>query len=95
MDESMIERVARALFENRVFMFGVEAVINPSATWDELCQETRDIFARDARAAIEAMREPTDVMLKSGLPYERANWTDPRATGIYHAWTEMIDAALK
>lgn len=64
----MVERVAKAL---------VEAW--PSwGTWD-------DEVARDgARAAIAAMREPTEAMLNT-----------PEWLSIRHRWQAMIDEALK
>ena len=44
---------------------------------------------RGARAAIEAMREPTEEMMLAG---ERAN--EPLDSPAYTTWRAMIDAAL-
>ena len=43
-----------------------------------------------ARAAIAAMREPTEVMKAAGLAENDGDWFDPEAK-----WNAMIDAALK
>jgi len=43
-----------------------------------------------ARAAIAAMREPTDGMLRIGLPDE----DDVELQGVIARWQAMIDAAL-
>jgi len=44
-----------------------------------------------ARAAIEAMREPTEAMVDAG--YEAGGYT-PDPSNIEGAWRAMIDAAL-
>ena len=81
----MIERVAKAIFDEGN---------NPS---DDL-ESDKDITLRFARAAIEAMREPTDAVMEAGCA------SNP--PGGYHAgttlrdiigaeWRAMIDEALK
>jgi hypothetical protein len=55
-----------------------------------------------ARAAIEAMREPTEAMLKAG--FHKNRWTNPKpchdhcvgrvTLSIDEPWRAMIDAAL-
>lgn len=55
MSETMVERVARAIAEAS------------GALWEAEDHEGRALFRRDARAAIEAMREPTDEMVIAGL----------------------------
>lgn len=48
-----------------------------------------------ARAAIEAMREPTDGMMKAGfseIEYLNATWVDEY--DAMECWQAMIDAAL-
>ena len=69
MTESMIERVARAIYD--------EAADKPYAT------DLEPI----ARAAIEAMREPTREMLAAGMNEEGVD--------LLSEWRAMIDAALK
>jgi len=55
----MIERVARAIYEGR----------NGSGCkpWAHQPKAHQEPYLKDARAAIEAMREPTEAMLKSGF----------------------------
>ena len=49
---------------------------------------TPDYYQRMARAAIEAMREPTEAMLDAGVNFRERN---ARTEQI---WQAMIDAAL-
>lgn len=81
----MIERVARAVYEAR--NSGRATV----AEWLELPQAVRAEERRDARAAIEAMREPTEGMVQAA--HEEA----PHIGSVFwwHSWRAMIDAALK
>lgn len=71
----MVERVAKAIFKQAI---GHEPV------GDEMPPHWLD----HARAAIEAMREPTIVMCEAG--------ETPKALafGSYSTWQAMIDAAL-
>lgn len=75
-DNDMVERVANAI---------AQANMDPrSDAWDE-----RDAYMDMARAAIEAMREPTTAMFNAARPH-----MDSPSSNI--AWWEaMIDAALK
>jgi len=50
---------------------------------------TPDYYQRMARAAIEAMREPTEAMLDAGVNFRERN---ARTEQI---WQAMIDEALK
>jgi hypothetical protein len=99
----MIERVARAIFETWA------ADGNSDVTWAELLkmrdgdgyQEGKRMYAlaiKEARAAIEAMREPTKPMVDAavrdtlegpGISAFR-NWPDREA----YRYGLMIDAAL-
>ena len=70
----MVERVGEALRKECLSIFG--------STWNN------DNAWRLARAAIEAMREPTQEMVDAvdlGIPTEGQ---------IFNTWREMIDAAL-
>jgi hypothetical protein len=59
----MVERVARAIIEMLNKIDG-----DPNATaWDNASQEMKEGMYPLARAAIEAMREPTDDMLIAGV----------------------------
>lgn len=73
---TMIERVAKALADE---YFGV-------GWYDRQGDEFRRRWAFMARAAIEALREPTEAMLDEGPP-------EPYMEK--HVWARMIDAALK
>ncbi len=53
----MVERVARA----------IQATRGPHENWDRATEATRNLWMADARAAIEAMREPTAEMLAAGM----------------------------
>lgn len=79
MSESMIERVARAIFSDRY----------PDEDWKEY--QKRD-YCGHARAAIEAMREPTDAMVDSG--HSRPNDFQHGQTTVVEIYEAMIDAVL-
>ena len=92
-DGDMVERVAEALAQS--FRDIVAEVSGDS--WEDtgVTLPSRKVFERYARAAIEAMREPTDMMIAAGISERHilavpTAWT--RATvNIFRA---MIDAAL-
>jgi len=76
--ESMIERVARAMCisdEMDPDSPGIGGIENAPAYWVH--------YAGMARAAIEAMREPTDGMVEAG-----------NRMGCIPTYSRMIDAAL-
>ena len=78
----MIEKVARALLmENR-----------PDYTPKQI-EHGWFQYRFDARAAIEAMREPTNEMAEVGM---EARWQSPirDANNVREIWSAMIDAAL-
>jgi hypothetical protein len=80
MAETMIERVARNIYECRNG-FGCKP-------WVHQPLSHRDAYLKDARVAIAAMREPSDdmkaVSVTAGTEYPMREW-----------WRAMIDAALK
>lgn len=91
----MVERVARALVVSK---FGPEAEILFDSVPREFrdADKAQDMFTkrvaearRDARAAIEAMREPTDEMVHAGN-CAKFNAFNPTA----NSFRAMIDAAL-
>lgn len=91
MSESMIERVARSLCEAQRQLPG-------DPTWETTC--ARDLYRVEARAAIEAMREPTTAMIWNGGRAGRGdpwfNGMDVRPeVGASSVWALMIDAALE
>lgn len=86
--ESVVERVAKALYESD----GFNVACKPTAeAWPMDREKVREDYRRKARAAISAMREPTDDMLKAG-----AVGSGEDSTGVaLGAYQNMIDAALK
>lgn len=86
---SMIERVALAIFK----------VDYPDdENIDGLFWERKGSFyIEQARAAIEAMREPTDAMVLAGSVYYQDSWRKDHAredTSTVYIWSDMITAAL-
>lgn len=77
----MVERVARAI---ATAQWGAENATDEA--WRELCDDY-DLWA-EARAAIEAMREPTKQMV------EAADYYFDRGSPVV-PWQDMIDEALK
>lgn len=80
---NMVERVARALAK---------------ADRIEICSDASYEFSSygpKARAAIEAMREPTETMERHGQwAVETCTRDDPCETPAKHIWSDMITAAL-
>jgi hypothetical protein len=97
----MIERVARAIFETRGYVYGDSARMFDPMKWDEFetgeYQPTKQACREDARAAIAAMREPTEGMLGAMFqiwePGERMGDYDRRVAKETHQ--AAIDAALE
>jgi len=81
MSESTIERVARAIYEE-------DDPWHTAFPWPNLNekQTSPDAYRRIARAAIEAMREPTAAMVSAG--------SDEMTNGK-NVWHAMIDTILK
>lgn len=80
----MVERVAAAMVDAD---FDVDS-------WRHVDENMKDRLRAMARAAIAAMREPTEAMVASGLA------ENGRGAGTYEdytldAWQAMIDEALK
>jgi hypothetical protein len=82
----MVERVARALFEE-------EWDDKSSEPWERAEEDERAAWRKSARAAIEAMREPTGVMIAQGS-WASDGRNEIGSTGAKNAWRKMIDAAL-
>ena len=54
------------------------------------------LYVREARAAIEAMREPTEEMFVAAYAVNGGKWTDDEYEPPPKiCWSAMIDAALK
>ena len=96
---SMIEKVARAIYEERLvrpYTFD-ELKYRGASTAETLPQErgagvVYELLLKEARAAIEAMREPTSGM-KTG---DDVHWDAAChiCGGHQEAWHNLIDAAL-
>jgi len=78
MSESMVERVARAMFEKH--RIGERAWPVPEA----------EVYRLFAATAIEAMREPTEAMIDAS----NQEWDGRMSHRSSSAWRAMIDAAL-
>lgn len=84
---SMVERVARAIALDDSEGYDI---------WADTSQDVRSIYLTNARAAIEAMREPTEFMYRAAYKEQ-----DDSAIHNYGAsptfddyWSTAIDAAL-
>jgi hypothetical protein len=82
----MIERVARAIY----------AVSEADIDWTEETYQAKNIVREEARAAIEAMREPTNAMVKAhkGARYRANGQMASRTEAIREGHRAAIDAAL-
>lgn len=81
----MVERIARAIL-------AVDYPEDAGSDLEEMWWERRgDAYLAYARAALEAMREPTEQMAQAGLSPTYI-WVDETAEPI---WRRMIDEALK
>jgi hypothetical protein len=89
---TMIERVARAQWEaRRKWSAEHYDMPVPLEEWGDGSLPISNGIMQEARAAIEAMREPTDAMISDGwLTSDRDGWDGPGT-----CWNWMIDAALK
>src|SRR5690606_205253 len=88
--DDMIERVARAMWEGErphQGMAGVTSWDDIVRASDDLSAEVRTQWRRQARWAIEAMREPTEEMVLAGVHHDNIGDMAGR-------WRAMIDAAL-
>lgn len=69
-EQTMIEKVARAIYRDR---YGSEP---DEDRWLEESEQRREDFRGHARAAIAAMREPTEEMIEAGA--RRIGWSHGR-----------------
>lgn len=83
----MIERVAKAIYEGRN---GVGAM-----AWAHRQDGYKDPYRIDARAAIEAMREPTQNMVWTAAAYLDAPKDNESLQRVKVGYAAMIEAALK
>lgn len=87
---TMIERVARAIYaaEGNTRAEPPDCTPRPM-TLDDEAADDRETYFIYARAAIEAMREPTEAMERAAV----VSWEN--YNGLAIAYTAMIDAALE
>lgn len=79
----MVERVAKAI-----------ALAGNGGDWDDRTfyqDEHKEFHRKRARAAIEAMREPTDAMVSYVVTWG----PDGLGDGCREVWSDMINEALK
>lgn len=93
----MVERMARAMFMRSVYQGYDDATLR--SEWRRMAPSCRDA----ARAALQAMREPTEHQLNSGACYEDPSelYKPEVDLGIRgegdiagDVWRAMVDAAL-
>ena len=89
MTDSMVERVARALHTAH---YARGRGLGPS--WDSIDRFEREMWMFSARAAIAAMREPTEAMKSC---HEEVHWgySCHVCGGLTEGWYKMFDEALK
>ena len=75
----MVERVARHI---------------AGIAWGDIDDETRQFWLARARAAIAAMREPTEPMIEAGFGAGARRCDGILFEDFAKAWRAMIDAAL-
>jgi hypothetical protein len=88
----MIERVAKAICKSRSCE-GFMCCQNPAQMGRKGCPVKAGGYNEAARAAIEAMREPTQAMLDVGT--DDAGWGDCEESEISYRWNAMVSAALQ
>ena len=86
MDNEMIERVAEAIFKKRYEADGTYRLLK----WADY--KGKDFYLEDAKAAIKAMRDPTEKMCNQGA-MEMPDY-DPTNDDAKTCWINMIDAVI-
>ena len=76
----MVEKVAKALIEQ----------IGSPFTWEEMEPPIRRLWCNHARAAIRALMEPTEEMLKAGETTRHSRLMNM----THNIWQAMLKAAL-
>lgn len=89
MTGEIIERVARAIYDDE-FGEGAWVDLLASAKVHKLTRPTATErkYHQRARAAIEALREPTDAMVDAG-------WASANDENARDTWRDMVDECLK
>jgi hypothetical protein len=92
MTETMLERMARAMYEAEP---GVSPLQGPQWEWSWMMSEgwsLPEAFRNRARAALEAIREPDEAMMSVKEVDGHEAWWFGR--DVEKAWPAMIDAIL-
>ena len=84
---NMIEKVARAMCAD-------DSGPEGSTQFDFHWEEVGHCYMSNARAALNAMREPSDAM-KEAFDRDFEEWFSEEIEDQYHLYKIMIDAALK
>lgn len=90
---TMLERVARAMYEENIRQIrcDIPRMEIRTASWNEL-GSLQEVWRNNARAALEAMREPTEQMARAAY---RADGTNMSLAIAYEdVYRAMISAAL-
>jgi hypothetical protein len=92
----MVERLAKALFAIRMATVAGDSRFEQYA-WDRENNSYREHCLREARACIEALREPTPEMVEAaagGIADFSERYIGSARSAVETAWTAMLDAAL-
>lgn len=102
----MVERIAKAMHdasvaefkafvakEGRLDLLVAKVWQFTTRSWDETTEITRESERVKARAAIEAMREPTEGMVDAGWKRGLLGWGEGEE--CEPVWKAMIDEALR
>ncbi len=95
MAETMVEQSARAAYE----YFRLNWWTDPTDPWEKLSDAGREHWIASQRAAIAAMREPTEAILVAGVKATISRCfcgqsAHPDCDDMETGWRAMIDAAL-
>lgn len=95
MPDSMIERMARALFDSGC---RPAADVSPaSASWEDLATVERAMYLDEARGVLTAMRDPTEAMIAAEAKDVDGEIAPVNSYEVFtptEIWRSMIDAAL-
>ena len=85
----MVERAARAHYAK---MQHLDPIGDPD--WDGLTDDERHVYTQAMRAAIAAMREPTEAMTANGLRQYHRDIGKSDVDDLSNLYRAMIDAAM-
>ena len=88
----MVEKVARAMASEKFRIEDGSDEFDAADAYNLTNNNGRYIFDEMARAALEAMREPTDEMVEAGVTADHGKTLGQRVTNSHRA---MIDKALE